>query len=104
MSLLSSYLALLGGPIASLAYRAPCQAFEWFSPILPDLSWGFKVLLGVAIPVFGFLYLNHATTFRDLRRIGVKIRIREPARIAKRDKMERQSLTRWAVSWSQECS
>jgi len=97
MSLLSSYLALLGGPIASLAYRAPCQAFEWFSPILPDLSWGFKVLLGVAIPVFGFLYLNHATTFRDLRRIGVKIRIKEPARIAKRDKMERQSLTRWAI-------
>ncbi|MGQ9781607.1 MAG: signal peptidase I [Nitrososphaeria archaeon] len=96
-SLLSSYLTFLGGPIASLAYRAPYQTFEWFSPILPDLSWGFRVLLGVAIPTFGFIYINHVTTFKDLRRIRVKTRIREPAKLIKRDKMERRSLTMWAI-------
>lgn len=69
-NLLTSYLALLGGPIASLAYRGPLGAFRWFVPILPDLTWGFKALLGVVPPTLGYLYVNQAVTLRDLRLQG----------------------------------
>ncbi|HLC01853.1 MAG TPA: hypothetical protein VJK02_02345, partial [Anaerolineales bacterium] len=38
-NLLATLLALLGGPLASIAYRGALQAYEWTSPILPDLPW-----------------------------------------------------------------
>ena len=94
-NLLSSYLALLGGPIASLAYRAPLKAFQWFVPILPDLTWGFKALLGVMPPMLGFVYVNQAVTHRDLRRIGIKIRVRRPTRQKRQERAERSSLIGW---------
>ena len=59
-NLLATYLALLGGPIASLAYRGPLQAFEWFSPILPDLPWGYEALIGVMGPTIGFIVVDRA--------------------------------------------
>jgi len=68
---LASYLTLLAGPIASLAYRAPLQAFQWFLPILPNLPWGFEALLGVMPPTLGLLYINQLTTPTMLRRIGI---------------------------------
>jgi signal peptidase len=70
-NLLATYLALLSGPVASLAYRAPMQAFWWFSPILPDLPWGYKSLIGVMTPTIGFIAINMATTQRDLRKAGI---------------------------------
>jgi len=30
-------------------------AFEWFSPILPDLTWGLEAALGTLVPVLGFM-------------------------------------------------
>jgi len=78
-NLLATYLALISGPIASLAYRAPLQAFQWFSPILPDLPWGYTALIGVMTPTIGFIAINMATTQRDLTKAGIRTpRIRTP--------------------------
>ena len=38
-SLLATALSSLGGPWAAFAYRAVVLGAEWFSPILPSLSW-----------------------------------------------------------------
>jgi len=96
-SLLASYLALLGGPVAFLAYRAPLEAFEWFLPILPDLTWGYKALLGVVIPMVGFVYVNQAVTVRDLRAIGARIDRKDAYRLRKREKEDRSSLLGWTL-------
>ena len=51
--LLASYLALLGGPVAAIGYRGVLDAFEWLSPILPNLQWLFDGFIGLVIPVVG---------------------------------------------------
>jgi signal peptidase len=96
-SLLASYLALLGGPVASLAYRAPLKAYEWFFPILPDLTWGFKALLGVVPPMLGFVYVNQVVTPMELRRAGIKVSNRELTSLMRREKKERSSLIGWTA-------
>jgi len=53
-NLLASLLALLGGPLAAIAYRGVLQAFQWFCPILPDLPWMLKGLIGTVLPIVGF--------------------------------------------------
>ncbi len=50
-SLLASFLALTAGPPASIAYRGMLEAFWWFCPILPDLSFAFKGLIGTGVPI-----------------------------------------------------
>jgi len=57
-NLLATFLALLGGPIPALVYRGILQAFWWFSPILPDLPWMFKGLIGTALPIVGLVVIN----------------------------------------------
>jgi len=71
VNLLATYLALIGGPIASLAYRAPLLAITWFSPILPDLSWGIESLLGVMVPTMSFLAINWFIPPRTLMKSGI---------------------------------
>jgi signal peptidase len=93
-NLLASYLALLGGPIASLAYRCPLRAFQWFSPILPNLSWGFEALLGVMAPTIGFIYISQGTPLRLLRKIGIQTQIRRPRRFAR---SEKSSIRGWTI-------
>ncbi len=56
--LLASYLALLAGPMASLSYMGLLQAFWWFLPILPDLSWAFKGLIGTVVPIVALTMLH----------------------------------------------
>lgn len=46
------YLAYLGGPLPPLIYMGVIQAFNWLSPILPDLQWLTAALIGVMCPVF----------------------------------------------------
>ena len=58
MSLLATYLALLGGPVASITYMGVLQAFEWFSPILPNPDWTLQALIGTIIPALGFIIIN----------------------------------------------
>jgi len=63
-SMMASFLALLGGPLAAIAYRGILQAFWWFSPILPDLPWAFKGIIGVVVPVVGLAVANTMRTSR----------------------------------------
>jgi len=65
-NLLASFLAFLGGPIPAIAYRGVLKAFEWFCPILPDLSWGLKALLGSIVPALGFIAV-HSLSSGQLR-------------------------------------
>lgn len=57
-NLLATFLALLAGPLAAIAYRGMLQAFWWFSPILPDLAWAFKGLIGTVVPIIGMVVVN----------------------------------------------
>jgi len=75
-NLLASYLAFIGGPTASLAYRGPLMAFWWFCPILPHLSWGVEALLGVMVPTIGFFAINQYTSPMALRRLGIPVEIK----------------------------
>lgn len=93
-NLLASYLGLLGGPLASIAYRGPLQAFQWFSPILPDLSWGYEVLIGVMAPTIGFVVVNQYATPRLLRKIGIKT---QPKRPRKPSRSGKSSIKGWAL-------
>jgi signal peptidase len=85
-NLLACLLAFLGGPILAIAYRGVLQAFEWFSPILPDLSWGIKALLGTIVPAVGFLAVQALSSGQ--------------LRIARREKRVRggSSIVGWTVA------
>jgi signal peptidase len=67
-NMLASFLALLGGPLAAIAYRGILQAFWWFCPVLPDLPWAFKGLIGVVVPIVGLLVANTLRTSRPKQR------------------------------------
>lgn len=60
-NLLASFLVLLGGPVASIAYRGILIAFEWLPPILPDLEWIVAAFLGTMAPALGLLVLRNRT-------------------------------------------
>jgi signal peptidase len=93
-NLLASYLALLGGPAASLAYRGPLQGFQWFSPILPDIPWGYEALIGVMVPTIGFITLNQVTPPKLLKKIGISAQTKRPRRFAKTKKT---SVRGWTI-------
>ena len=58
-NLLAAYLAISAGPLASIAYLGVMQAFEWLSPILPDLPWLGVAFVGALVPLLGLMVLNH---------------------------------------------
>lgn len=80
-NLLASFLVLLGGPMPAIAYRGVLAAFEWFCPILPDLSWGLKALLGTMVPALGFLAV-HSLSSGQLRIVRRERRVRGESSIA----------------------
>jgi signal peptidase len=57
-NLLATLLALLAGPLAAIAYRGTLQAFWWFCPILPDLSWVLEGLIGTVVPIIGLVMVQ----------------------------------------------
>jgi signal peptidase len=57
-NLLAAYLVLSAGPLASIAYLGVIQAFEWLSPILPDLPWLALAFVGAVVPLLGLIALN----------------------------------------------
>ena len=57
-NLAASLLVLLAGARASLAYRGLLAAFWWLCPILPNLDWAFKGLIGAAVPILGMVVIN----------------------------------------------
>ena len=70
-SMLATYLALLGGPTASITYLGTLQAFEWLSPILPNPTWTIKALINTLIPTIGFLTINQTVSPFKLMQIGI---------------------------------
>lgn len=57
-NLLATYLVFLGGPLTSIIYLGIIKGFHWLSPILPDLSWITKALIGVLCPIFCFMSIQ----------------------------------------------
>ena len=57
-NLLACLLALVGGPLASIAYVGTIAAFEWFSPILPDLPWIITAFAGTITAVIGLMVVQ----------------------------------------------
>jgi signal peptidase I len=55
---LASFLAMLGGPLAAISYRAILFAFEWGSPILPNINWAITALIGTLVPITGLFYIQ----------------------------------------------
>jgi signal peptidase len=66
-NLLASLLVLIAGARASLAYRGLLAAFWWLCPILPDLSWGLKALIGAGVPIVGMVAVNSVYSARANR-------------------------------------
>jgi signal peptidase len=58
-NLLATYLAYLGGWLPSLVYMASLQAFQWLSPILPDLEWITSAFIGILCPVFSLIGIQN---------------------------------------------
>ena len=71
-NLLATFLAVLGGPIPALLYRGILQAFWWFSPILPDLPWMFKGLIGTALPIVGLVLMNSLYSPQTRRKKAIR--------------------------------
>lgn len=55
ISILATWFAERGGMGASFAFRAPIQAFLWYSFVLPDLHWSTTMATGVAAAVIAFI-------------------------------------------------
>lgn len=71
-NLLASYLAYLGGPLPALIYRGALEAFQWFCPVLPDLGWTTKTMLGFFIPIFSLILVQrlYQLEARGIRKSG----------------------------------
>jgi len=73
-NLLATYLVLISGPSASIAYLGTLQAFEWLSPILPNPTWPIKALVNTLIPIVGFLAINQTVSPHRLMLFGLTTR------------------------------
>ncbi len=73
-NLLATYLALVGGPLPALAYRGTLAAYEWISPILPNLQWTFTAFLGTIAPVLGLLIVRDLLGWRVTAHGGAQAR------------------------------
>jgi signal peptidase len=71
-NLLASLLALWGGPLASIAYMGMLQAFWWFVPILPNLTWSIKGLIGTAVPVLALILVRNYYVSKTERRRAMR--------------------------------
>jgi len=90
-SLLATYLALLGGPTASIAYLGVLEAFEWLCPILPNPPWAIKALITTLIAVVGFLAVTQTVSPFKLMRLGLVSRFE----VLRRTRRTRKSPTGW---------
>ncbi len=70
-NILATYLTLLGGPAASIAYLGAIEAFEWLCPILPNPDWTIKALITTLIPAIGFASASQSVSPFTLMRYGI---------------------------------
>ena len=92
-NLLATYLALLGGVTASIAYLGTLKAFEWLSPILPNPAWPIKTLISSLVPIVGFLTVNQTVSLLKLMRLGI---ISRSEVIGKKSKTQKSSIG-WVI-------
>ncbi|WP_332527272.1 signal peptidase I [Niameybacter sp.] len=59
-NILATYLVLYGGPLASIIYLGMIEGFEWLSPILPNLDWLAKCLIGISIPLISSAFISNS--------------------------------------------
>ncbi|MHC1601464.1 MAG: signal peptidase I [Candidatus Nezhaarchaeales archaeon] len=80
-SALASYLALIGGPWASIAYISVVEAVMHYSPYLPSMGWMWSSLVGVMIPIIGFIIINMALALSlprmNRKHVNLKNRVRK---------------------------
>jgi signal peptidase len=55
----ASLLVLTAGAGASLSFRGMLAAFWWLCPILPNLDWALKGLIGTVVPIIGIVAINN---------------------------------------------
>lgn len=67
--LFASLLAYLYGARGSIAYFLPITAFEWFSPILPNIDWTLNALVATALPAVGYSILEKE---REAKKVEIK--------------------------------
>ncbi|MEM3442630.1 MAG: signal peptidase I, partial [Candidatus Bathyarchaeia archaeon] len=70
-NIFATYLALLGGPAASIAYLGVLEAFEWLSPILPNPPWAIKALITTLTPTIGFIMTTQTISPLTLMHYGI---------------------------------
>ena len=58
-NIFAAYLVYMGGPILSIIYLGIQQGFYWLFPVLPNLSWISKALIGTLSPFFSFMILQY---------------------------------------------
>jgi signal peptidase len=58
-NLAASVLVLMAGAGASLSFRGLLAAFWWLCPILPNLDWVLKGLIGTVVPILGIVVINN---------------------------------------------
>lgn len=59
-SILATYFAYLGGFFCNFTLMGGMAAFNWFSPVLPDITWMVSSLISVMVAAFGFMMLDRA--------------------------------------------
>lgn len=55
---LATYLVFYGGPIASIIYIGMVESFEWLAPILPNLDWLAKGVIGIGVPMVSLMIVS----------------------------------------------
>jgi signal peptidase len=66
-NLLATYLVMLGGPAAALLYRGVLFAFEWLSPVLPNLDPMVAAFVGTVAPILSLVVLSGQLSGTDDR-------------------------------------
>ena len=59
-SLMSSFLASLGGPVPAFIYHLSLESYRWLSPILPRLDWAVAALIGTLAPAIAMIIVRDA--------------------------------------------
>lgn len=58
-NIIAGNLVYLGGAFLSIMYLGIIEAFNWFFPILPNLNWIAKAVLGTLCPIFSLMLIEY---------------------------------------------
>lgn len=68
-NVLATWLVAYGGVWASVFYLAMVKGFEWLMPVLPNLDWLFKGVIGMAVPLacYGMISGNYLKLTKKMK-------------------------------------